>query len=402
MPTVLVTDAHRGSAITIMRSLGRRGWTVIAADEQRNSAGFRSRHARHRCLYPSPMAEPEAFVDALCDAVNQHRVDLLIPTTDEAILPLSRVRERFEGHTRLAMAAPEALRIVGDKQATLALCEELQVPAPQSYLAHSVEDARDVAHLLPWPIVVKAQRSRRLENGRGVQRTGPVGYANTVKELVRQTERLIVEGPVLLQGYMPGAGQGVEMLAHEGRPLAIFQHKRLAEVPITGGASALRESVPLDPLLVAYSARLVDALKWTGLIMIEYKVNEDDAVLMEINGRVWGSLPLAVHSGLDFPALLGALYANGPWPGPPLTAYESGVRACNLDLMVLWFGQVLRNRRLYPFIPQPARHDALRALLSLFRPRLRFDIQSWSDPVPGLIDMQHTLAHVARKAAAAS
>lgn len=402
MPTVLVTDARRGSAITIMRSLGRKGWTVIAADEQRSSAGFRSRHARHHCVYPSPTAEPAAFVAALCDAVNQYQIDLIIPTTDEAILPLAQVRDRFEGHVQLAIAAPEALRVVTDKRATLALCEELNVPAPESYLAHSVEEARDVAHLLPWPIVLKAQRSRRLDGGNGVQRTGSVGYANTVKELIWQTERLIADGPVLLQGYMPGTGQGIEMLAHVGRPLAIFQHKRLAEVPITGGSSALRESVPLDPLLVDYSTRLVDALQWTGLIMVEYKVNEDDAALMEINGRVWGSLPLAVHSGMDFPALLGDLYVNGPPPGPPLTDYEVGVRSCNLDLMALWFGQVLRNSRRYPFIPQPARSDALRALLGLFRRRLRFDVQSWSDPLPGLLDLQHTVAHVARKATAGS
>jgi predicted ATP-grasp superfamily ATP-dependent carboligase len=401
MPTVLVTDASRGSAITIMRSLSKKGWTVVAADSMRRSLGFRSRHARYRHVYPSPATSPEAFVAALLEAVNRYGVDLLIPVTDETILPLARARIRFAGLCDLAMAGDKALTLVTDKQATLGLCQELGIPVPETYVAYNVEEAQEVAHLLPWPIVLKAQRSRRLMNG-GVQRTGAVGYANSVKELVDQAERLLEQGSIQLQGYLPGVGQGVEMLAHEGRPLAIFQHRRLAEVPITGGASAWRESMALDPTLVSYSRRLVEALNWTGLIMIEFKVNETDVALMEINGRVWGSLPLAVHSGMDFPARLADLYLNGPPPGPPATDYQIGVRACNIDLMAVWFGQVLQNKRRYPFIPQPPRRDALRALLGMLRPQQKFDVQSWSDPWPGLLQIGHTLTRLGRKAALAT
>jgi predicted ATP-grasp superfamily ATP-dependent carboligase len=193
------------------------------------------------------------------------------------------------------------------------------------------------------------------------------------------------------------------MLVYNGQPLAIFQHRRLAEVPITGGASAWRESAPLDPALVDYSRRLVEALNWTGLIMVEFKVGEADVALMEVNGRVWGSLPLAVHSGVDFPARLADLYLNGPPPpGPPATDYRVGVRASNFDLMALWFVQVLRKKRRYPFIPQPARRDALRALWGMVGRRQRFDVQSWSDPWPGLLQVGMTLARLGRKAAAAS
>ena len=41
--TVLVTDAGRGSAISIIRALGRSKWRVIAADSDVKSLGFRSR-----------------------------------------------------------------------------------------------------------------------------------------------------------------------------------------------------------------------------------------------------------------------------------------------------------------------------------------------------------------------
>ena len=47
-PTILVTDTGRGSAISIIRSLGRKGWRVIAADSDPRSLGFQSRYAHEQ------------------------------------------------------------------------------------------------------------------------------------------------------------------------------------------------------------------------------------------------------------------------------------------------------------------------------------------------------------------
>src|SRR2546427_12019380 len=95
-PTILVTDAGWGSAIAIIRSLGRRGWRVIAADSDHHSLGFRSRYARERLLYPSPETAPEEFITTLLQAAVERNIDLIIPVTDAVILPLSAARERFE------------------------------------------------------------------------------------------------------------------------------------------------------------------------------------------------------------------------------------------------------------------------------------------------------------------
>src|SRR5690606_10963377 len=136
---------------------------------------------------------------------------------------------------------------------------------------------------------------------------------------------------------------------------------------VSGGASAFRESVPLDPTLYDYAVRLMSALKWTGLAMVEFKVGKKGARLMEINERVWGSLPLAVHSGMDFPARLASLYLNGHGASPPApdTAYTIGLRSRNLELDVVWIATVLRGKRRYPFLKFPPRTAALTALLGM-------------------------------------
>ena len=60
VPTVLVTDADRGSAVAVIRSLGRRGWRVIAAGPHPLSAGLYSRHVSGRLCYPDPRRAPGA------------------------------------------------------------------------------------------------------------------------------------------------------------------------------------------------------------------------------------------------------------------------------------------------------------------------------------------------------
>ena len=70
-----------------------------------------------------------------------------------------------------------------------------------------------------------------------------VCYAENAEQLAKQMARFEGRCNVLLQEYYTGEGHGVELLLDEGRPLAMFQHKRLREIPIHGGASALRESV---------------------------------------------------------------------------------------------------------------------------------------------------------------
>jgi NAD(P)-dependent dehydrogenase (short-subunit alcohol dehydrogenase family) len=98
---VLVTDAGRGSAIAIMRSLGQAGWEVVAADSDPRSAGFRSRFATETFVHPSPHRSPRAFVESLHASLRRRRVDLVVPVTDECIHPLAHARERFAGLTRL-------------------------------------------------------------------------------------------------------------------------------------------------------------------------------------------------------------------------------------------------------------------------------------------------------------
>jgi predicted ATP-grasp superfamily ATP-dependent carboligase len=326
-------------------------------------------------------------------------VDFLVPVTDDVILPLSAARDQFEGRCQVAMPDPDQLEVVTNKQRTVELAQRLGVPTPATVVVRTVEEARGALGSLGWPLVVKPQVSRLYDQASGVDKFD-VTYAPDADTLLGLMSQFEGRCPVLLQEYYAGTGYGVELLMQAGQPLAAFQHKRLHEVPITGGASSFRESVALDPVLYQYSVRLLEALNWTGLAMVEFKVGVDGPRLMEINGRIWGSLPLATLSGMDFPAQLAALYMDAPTApkAPPDTRYRVGLKARNLEKDLVWIGSVLLGRRRHAFLPVPPRRAALAGILGLFDPRQRSDLWAADDLKPFVAEFPKVVAKLLRKA----
>jgi predicted ATP-grasp superfamily ATP-dependent carboligase len=396
---VLVTDASRSAAITIIRSLGLRGLHVTAADSEGRSPGFYSRYAAARLRYPSPRTDPESMIETLLRAAEKDGIELIVPVGDELALLLSEERERFEGISAVALPSRDAYAATQDKLATLELARALKVPVPRTEVVSTVAEAREAAVSLGWPVVVKPRASSARTEGHLVEHF-EVSYAEDLVELEAEVGALEAHSQVLLQAYGPGEGHGVELLLHHGYPLAAFQHRRLHEVPITGGASAFRESVALDPTLYSYSTRLLAELDWTGLAMVEFKLTEGGPLLMEINGRPWGSLALAVKSGIDFPARMADLYLNGaPENGrPPDTSYEVGVRSRNLDLEMLWIASTLRGKQGRRLVAVPPRRQALQAALRLPYPKDGFDVFARDDPRLSLAEIARITTKLLRKA----
>jgi hypothetical protein len=135
---------------------------------------------------------------------------------------------------------------------------------------------------------------------------------------------------------------------------------------------------------VAQSIRLLDALEWEGVAMVEYKRDHRTGrhFLMEINPRFWGSLQLAVDSGVDFPSYL--YQAIEGREVTPITQWETGRRSR------WWWGEV--DHLLTRFRHSPASLDlpadspgigsAALQILMPWRPRQKADVFRWSDPVP--------------------
>lgn len=388
--TVMVTDASRGSAVATIRALARSGHSVIAADSKRMSAGCWSRHATHSVRYPDPERYPRQAAAALLEAVARHDVNVLVPVTDAVIGCVELAADRWPAGCRVTMASAEQLDMARHKATTLDIARSVGVPIPGSILARDVDAALAAGEQLGWPVVLKPERSTD-HSEHGAQVKLDVSYAHNGREL---RDRMARYGPrpVLVQEFCHGQGEGVELLTVDGRILAAFQHRRLREVPFSGGVSSLRESVALDPTLFRHSSALLAAMRWTGLAMVEFKCGPNGPKLMEVNGRMWGSMPLAVKAGVDFPTALVNLFDHCAHGTPPQDGYKLGVRSRNLRLEVLWAAAVLTGRAKHPILPPPERREAMRVLARLANPADGYDIMSWRDPAPALAEILQLVA----------
>ncbi len=379
-PRILVTDAGRGSAVTIIRSLGRAGWEVIAADSDPAAIGFSSRYACDKVVYPRPGTAPERFVEVLLENVRRLGVDLVLPVTDAVLQPLISASALFDGVCKLGIPDREAYEIVTDKSRTLQLADRLGIPRPRTCRVRTLDDLEQLGSSLEFPVVVKPECSVKLCSN-GEYRSFSVSYARDMDALRETMIDLGGEVGVLLQEYTAGAGCGIEIVADRGECLCVFEHRRLAEVPVTGGASAWRESVATDPVLLSYAKKLVAELEWTGPIMVEFKVGEKIS-LMEINGRVWGSLPLAVAAGVDIPRIWAGIYLEASDTPPTRSEYPTGIRTYNLDLMSVWIVNVITGRCSHPYLPHPPRWEAFRGLFAMLSGSSHSDLVASDDPLP--------------------
>lgn len=323
MATVLVTDGSERSALAVVRSLGRAGHTVLVGAASASALALGSRWCTEGLLLPDPLTAPDLYAQQLAAVAAARNVDVVVPVTDAAVLAVLSHRAAF-GSIVVPSAGVEAFARVSDKAWAVRTAPSLGIAVPRQVALASPDDGA-LPGSLSFPVVVKPTRS--VSGGAGSHNRHPVVHAADAGELRRVLTSLPESAwPVLVQERVLGPGIGVFLLVWNGTLVAAFMHRRLREKPPSGGVSVLAESIPRDDALIERSRALLEAAGWQGVAMVEYKRDEISGapVLMEINGRFWGTLQLALDAGVDFPRLL--VDAALGRPVAPVTAWTAGVR----------------------------------------------------------------------------
>lgn len=324
---MLVTDAGQRSALAIVRSLGRAGHRVYVSAGRAHSLAGASRYSRGEVVVADALSEPARFLHDIRAAVGRWGIDTLIPVTEPSLLAILPAAGEFSG-VQIPFADAETFRRVSNKPLLLETAARFGIAVPaQQVLECSSDRAGLGLQSLTFPVVVKPARSVA-EGGSGTRTKLSVQHAADASELARVLDAMDDSAyPLLLQQRIVGPGVGVFLLLWDGEPVAVFSHRRLREKPPSGGISVYCESIAADPALVARSRALLEHFGWRGVAMVEYKIDARTGTpyLMEVNGRFWGSLQLAVDAGVDFPALLLAAAAGAhPEHG---ASYRVGVRS---------------------------------------------------------------------------
>ena len=316
----VVTDGLWRKSVSVVRALGKACYHVAVMGDTYATTGLWSRYTASRHVCASASDDADAFGRGLLELLGRYDIKpVLCPMEDASVIWCSAHREEILPLADMLLPPDDSLSRAENKADTMRIAVNLGIPCPKTYFAHNPEEAKHFAGLFEREdFVVKPFRG-----------SGAVGVKYLKSEdKIDWSAYFAAYGPCLIQERIPESGEaaGVSVLIDAGgRVAAAFTHKRTEQYPNSGGASTQRISARNDGI-ARQSVKLLESLRWRGVAMVEWKREpvSGNYLLMEINPRFWGSLELAVRSGVNFPLLYARAAQN--LKTEPVREYKTGVR----------------------------------------------------------------------------
>lgn len=400
LPGAIVIGTDTPIGLTVIRELGGHGVPVHGVGRPR-SLGAASRHCRGFTVRPrAPIA------DWLPGLISQTGAGAVFAISEGDLVALAALPPVIQGCVILTPRAGP-LATVLDKQRTLATARLLGIATPPSWQPEAGADFAAHAATLRYPVVAKWRDPAAIAPA--LEAAGlplvKAEFALDKDALLALLDRYRAIGDwPLIQQYCPGTGLGQMIHMHAGVATLTFQHRRLREWPPEGGVSTDCAAEPRarHTAQMEKSIALLAAIGWEGPAMVEYRFDAATGSywLMEINGRFWGSLPLASQSGAHFAwEAYRRMVLGDPTPAP---VPRDGGRARYLLPATRRLGRVLfaRHRIADPmFVARPLADLAAYAG-GFVDPRLGHYVISLSDPGPMLSDVRTIVGKLSRRGAA--
>lgn len=392
---VNILDGTQRQTLAFTRSLGKKGIHVAVGADWHPSLASSSKYCSNSFSYPSPYKCTNDFVDAVFKHVKDFPGSILIPITDVTVSEVLRNRSLFSSaELKIPFVEYEKYNFASDKEALFRLAQRLGVYVPKTIFSTDygcvAALAREAAGI-GFPLVLKPARSRVYHEKGWIDTK--VRYVNDRNEFMHLVDNgPMAMHPFLIQEKIEGPGMGIFLLMDNGCLIAQFAHKRIREKPPSGGVSVICESIEPPMNALHQAIRLLQELEWHGVAMVEFKLDRQDGLLklMEINARLWGSLQLAISSGVDFPYLLYKLAMGDKIS--PVKDYKKGLMSrWELgDLDHLLIRLLKKSRELSLPRDAPSRMRVLSDfVLDFVRPSVRNEILRLDDPRPFFLELKH-------------
>ena len=322
---MLLLDGYSTRTLACVRSWGEKGVAFAVGGETRWDMSLYSRYAKEKFVYTSPKRSLSQFIQDVNRYAGEFGADTVFPTSEAAIMACHQYREDLACIPIIPLG--REIEFAFSKARTLAAAISAGIAAPKTVQITSANFTTLDSIPLDFPVVVKSDSSEVMLAGKA-RTSNKTSYASDRADLKKQCSARLAQGQaVLVQEFIDGYGVGVSGLFAAGRPIALIAHRRIRESNPCGGPSCVAETIELEPGLLEPTTALLDQIGFTGPAMVEYKIDRRSGqpYLMEVNGRFWGSILLALAAGLDLPYLYWKML-NGLEILAEETRYEVGIK----------------------------------------------------------------------------
>jgi predicted ATP-grasp superfamily ATP-dependent carboligase len=368
-----------------------------------------SRYATSTLLVPDAGSEARRFAEVVADEAAGRRCDLVLTATDNALWALSRWRDQLPAGVLRVMPPHDAIARSLDRTALHDRARALGIPCIDTLridAADTIEPAlRKLGRMGHVPVIVRplVPWVEREDGTRRIAESIPTAELADVRRLLYARAELVRAG-CLLEPRPAGRWLAYGAVCDDGRVLAEVFQERLREQGDLSGVSTLARTLAPDEELRSMARTMLESLSWQGPALVEM-YRGDDTVLRLVNviGRLWGSLQLAVNAGVNVPMWCLALASGRPLPKVIEIAEPDHVWRWTVgDLEVMAKRARALVRRLEGTAALRRRFAAVRELLNLDDLlQARPDVFDINDPLPFVLEIEHRLEEGRRAARAA-
>lgn len=222
------------------------------------------------------MRDP-GYIDNLLEICREDHIDLVIPTIDTDLLPLSENKGRFESiGSKVMISQPDKIRLCRDKNMTSRFFIDCGLHAPLP-----VNNWKDYNY--GYPAFLKPKDGSSSINAFKIKNPSELEiYANQVEDYI-------------IQPFVNGREYTIDIFCDwDGNPVSIVPRERLQ----VRAGEVLKTQICMDETMIEESRKLCSLFNPCGPITVQ--LIRDDACVdwfIEINPRYGGGAPLSMKAG---------------------------------------------------------------------------------------------------------
>ncbi len=322
--SVLIIDGESDFALFVARCLAQVPNLDLHVLSNEPWVPLRFSRRRRTYRYRARENDDERQLNVMRRAVEQTGADVILPVDEPAVRFVSVHRQSVADMAALPPVPElEAFETVVDKWSLAQLLRENGIPGPATILYTTGDEFERNLRDLQFPVLIKPTRAR---GGEGIRRF------DTPSELLDALSDIAATSACqyVVQNFVRGYNVDCSVLCDDGRILA-----HTIQRGFVGGSQSFAASAGLDFIrhdqVFDTIARLVSAISFSGIAHVDlrYDSQEEQAKIIDVNARYWGSLIGSLVVGVNFPhlACLSALGVDFPLPGYQLGRYVAPAAA---------------------------------------------------------------------------
>jgi predicted ATP-grasp superfamily ATP-dependent carboligase len=294
---VVVLNCGLG-ALSIMRTLGYLGVSVYGVTSDPRAHALRSRYCRQRFVLPDERASGAALARSLLDLRrNFEKKPILIATSDETAIVVADAYDELAEAYLIAQNGGSIVAALADKMTMFGLARKHGLPAPQTLLPRTLEEAKAYAATASYPVMLKGAMGNRL-----YARTGKkMVFVHSAAELLEQYQ--LLQDPdqpnLMIQEVIPGGDDEVYIFNgyfdRNSDCLVGYTGRKIRQFPVHVGCASLGECCWVQEV-ADLTTTFMKKVGYRGILDIGYRKDPRDGryKVLDINPRVGQAFRLFV------------------------------------------------------------------------------------------------------------